>query len=90
MTDIILKVRCELLRNTKHKNAINFGPYRFAQEGYPFLERFCQIWQRRCREIDPVGSEPGDRLLEELSAKVWVMSIEVRQGHQLIRLNSVK
>ena len=90
MMDSILEVRCKLLGDAKHKGTINFGPDRFAQEGYSFLKRFRQIWQRRGCEIDPVLSEQGDRLLEEPSAKVRVLSIEVRQGHQLIGLSGVK
>lgn len=90
MADSILEVRCKLLCDTKHKSTINFSPDRFAQEGYPFLKRFRQVRQRRGREIDPVLPEQGDTSLEELSAKVRVLRIEVGQGHQLTGLCGVK
>lgn len=84
------QVQRKLLCETKHEIAIDFKVNRFPQEGYPFLKGFRQIWQRIGRKVGPVLPEQSDSFLEELSAEVYLLGIEVRQRHQLIRLSDRK
>jgi len=90
MAEVMFQVQCKLLYEAKHESAIDFGVDSFSQEGYLFLKRFRQVWQRGSSEIYPVHFEQGDRFLEEFSAKVRMLGVEVRQSHQLVRLSSGK